>query len=166
MSAHTEIDVFSQRQTNSTVLRAFQPPFPHFKQCSFPNVWFQCSAPLLCKIESQTTPDITSFKPLLHFHVCFTCPSSSMWEAIDFSTLYGPLPRLPYFGMPVPGICSNSSLPVGIGMSPSSPSAPLSSLLPVSVYLMYASTCMKQPKWTPHHQHKACSLHILLASHN
>ena len=47
--------------------------------------------------------------------------------------------------------------PQGQVCPPPPPLIPLSSLQPVSVYLMYASTCMKQTTWTPRHQHEAYS---------
>lgn len=46
---------------------------------------------LFClKCRSQTSPDIASFKHLLHFHVCFTCLSPCVKEAVDYSTLLPP----------------------------------------------------------------------------
>lgn len=88
--------------------------------------------------------------------------------SLGFSCLYAQ-PHLPttipppHFGMPVPGICSNSSHPVGIGMYPLPP-IPLSSLQPVSVYLMYASTYMKQPTWTPHRRFEAYAFYWLVTT--
>lgn len=76
--------------------------------------------------------------------------------------LLPPCPPHPSFDMPVPGICSNSSHPVGIGMYPLPP-IPLSSLQPVSVYLMYASSCMKQPA-VPPHQHEAYTFYWLVTT--
>lgn len=90
--------------------------------------------------------------------------SVSLYEGAWASHASVPPPtHPPHFGMPVPGICSNSSHPVGIGMYPLPP-IPLSSLQLVSVHLMYASTCMKQPTWTPHHQHGAYTFYWLVTT--
>lgn len=130
MSAHTEIDVFWQRQINSTVLRAFQPTLPCslFFPCLHLNARFQMSC---FTVYSQLSPLVYNRHCLMSLNSnlfsisIFTLPAHLfVWGSLDLSTLHGPLPHLYYFGRPVPGICSNSSHPMGIGMSPLYPLSP------------------------------------------
>lgn len=172
--------MFWQRQINSAALRLSQSASP----CSMLNMSNICTQTLSFNVHTHLTTQLNflhcctsdtsrpSDAPLIklschfgtHFYPLnlYTCPSPCMREPGLHMPLW-PSPPIPYFGMPVPGICSNSSHPVGIGMSPP---LPLSSLLPVSVYLMYVLTCMKQPTWSPLHVHEPYSIHILLGSPN
>ncbi len=93
--------------------------------------------PLLCKFETRRAPDITSFNHLnfschpgthallsisiYYLFSCYTHPCPCMRDlGASHASMVHPPPS--YFGMPVPGICSNSSHPVGRGMSPPSTS--------------------------------------------
>lgn len=113
MSVQIEIVVDWQSQINSVSF----PPCPFLSTC----LQVEVEQFLFSNVK---LPNVCSSNLRVHFSLMdsFTCPCSCMREP---GLLVPSCPPHPfYFGMPVPGICSNSSHPVGIAMPPHNPPRP------------------------------------------
>lgn len=172
--------VFWQRQINSAALRLSQSASP----CSMLNMSNICTQTPgftvhthlttqlnflhCCTSDTSRPPDAPLIKLSCHFGTHFyplnlyTCPSPCMREPGLHMPLW-PSPPNPLFWHVCARYLFKFLTPRGDRYVPP---FPLSSLLPVSVYLMYVLTCMKEPTWSPLHQHEPHSIHILLGSLN